>query len=234
MRTTCIILAGGLGTRLREAVPGKPKCLAPVGETSFLELQLRLLRAQGITDFVLSLGYLADQVLDEISHIQSDFTIRHVIEQKALGTGGAILFAMNTLGIDEALITNGDTYLSGDLSSLLAPLDLARNELCRMAVIQVDNVSRFGGVEIHNNLVTRFTEKGNPGPGRINAGFYRTCQQAFDKYHLDPGQQFSFETDLMPQLTRNSEVTATVISGDFTDIGVPDDYRNFCRTYEKN
>ncbi len=232
MSTTCVILAGGLGTRLKQAVPDRPKCLAPVGDTSFLAIQLRLLKTQGITDFVLSLGYMADLVCKEIERLKSEFSIKYVIEEQALGTGGAALYAMQFFDIEEALVTNGDTFLNGDLGALLQPLNTANNELCRMAVVKVGDISRFGGIEVNGNLVTAFAEKGGSGAGLINAGFYRTSRQAFDQYGFRAGAAFSFESNLMPQLSSRQQVTAVEINGDFTDIGVPSDYRKFCSDYE--
>ena len=231
MGTTCIILAGGLGTRLKQAVPDKPKCLAPVGIYSFLDIQLHLLRAQGITDFILSLGYMADLVCKEIEHLKNNFSIRYVIERQALGTGGATLFAMDTFQIDEALITNGDTFLNGNLVALLTPLELKKGELCKMAVVKVPDISRFGEIKMENGTVRSFAEKGGSGPGLINAGFYRANKQAFEKYGFRAGDTFSFESNLMPQLAKNSEVAAAIIEGDFTDIGVPEDYHKFCSDY---
>ena len=111
----CIVLAGGLGTRLRDAVPDRPKCLAPVGEHPFLELQLRALAAQGINRFVLSLGYMADMIQAAVKDFAVDAYIDCVVEPHPLGTGGAILHAMRHSKLDEAIAVNGDTMVNADL-----------------------------------------------------------------------------------------------------------------------
>lgn len=226
---SCIILAGGLGTRLRVAVPDKPKCLAPVGDKSFLQIQLELLASQGVKDFVLSLGYLAKMILLEVDRLKSQFSIRTVLEKEPLGTGGALLFAMHTVGQEEVLVTNGDTFLGGSLSDMLLPLDLAGGELARMAVIEVSDRSRYGGVEFSSGRVSGFAEKGKVGSGLINAGFYRLHRNALGS--LNPGEAFSFEATILPSLARQGQLGAAKIEGEFTDIGLPEDYFRFCKKY---
>jgi D-glycero-alpha-D-manno-heptose 1-phosphate guanylyltransferase len=227
----CIILAGGLGTRLRSVIPDKPKCLAPIGNKSFLEIQLGLLKHQGIDNFVLSLGHMANLVQEEVEKLRDEFNIGYVIEETPLGTGGAVLHVMNTLNIEEAMVTNGDTFLGGDLSAMLIPLNLSNNELCRMAVIEVPDMMRYGGVELNGDRLIGFKEKGQTGVGLINAGFYRLRNQAFLTTQLPAAS--SFETSLMPSLSNQNKVTASVIAGEFIDIGVPEDYTKFCNYHQQ-
>lgn len=223
---TCVVLVGGLGTRLRSAVADKPKCLAPVGDSNFIEIQIARLARAGVQDVVLSLGYLAEQVIDWIAASSHAAAVRHVVERERLGTGGAVAHVMDTLGLDEVLVANGDTYLEGDLSSMLVPLDRAAGEFFRMAVVTVVDRARFGGVEFDTRgQVVGFLEKGRRGPGAINAGLYRLCRAA-----LPPlgGGAYSLESDVLPQLVRRHSVRVSEIAGEFIDIGVPADYRRFC------
>ena len=88
MTETAIILAGGLGTRLRAVLPDTPKCLAPVGDTPFLFLLIDSLRRRGIEDIVLALGYKADSVIDALQNFDPKKQIRSVTESSPLGTGG--------------------------------------------------------------------------------------------------------------------------------------------------
>jgi D-glycero-alpha-D-manno-heptose 1-phosphate guanylyltransferase len=227
--TTCIILAGGLGTRLRAAVPDKPKCLAPIGRRSFLEVQLDMLARQGVRRFVLSLGHMADMVRDEAARLGSRFEISTVTETQPLGTGGAMWWTMSQLGLTEAVVTNGDTFLGGSLAGMMTPLAHAQGELARMAVLNVPDRARFGGVALEGAQVRGFLEKGAQGPGLINAGFYRVHRDCFARFA--PGQVFSFETDVLATLARQGSLRASVTDGAFTDIGVPDDYHRFCHEY---
>jgi len=225
-KRSCVVLAGGFGTRLREAVPDRPKCLAPVGARSFLEIHLDSLAGQGVDRFVLSLGHMAEMVIAAIEPLRTRYHIDCVIEESPLGTGGAVCYAMHQVGLDEAMLTNGDTFLDADLSDLMTPLALNAGERMRLAAVKVDDRSRFGGITLANRLVTGFLEKGAAGAGLINAGVYRVHRSAFG--NRAPGDVFSLETDVMPQLVQTGALKATVVLGSFIDIGVPLDYRRFC------
>ena len=223
---TCIILAGGLGTRLRTVVTDLPKCLAPIGGRPFLAIQIAQLKQAGINDVVLSLGHLADKVIHEITQGHLGEDVRFVVENHALGTGGAIRYAMNTLGLDEVLVVNGDTYIEGDLDPMLTSLNREARELFRMALVSVNDRQRFGSVEINDTgYVGGILEKGQEGPGLINGGLYRLCSAVFDKY---PTGSFSLEADLLPLLVARGCVSGYCIAGQFIDIGVPEDYMRFC------
>lgn len=226
MSVDCIVLAGGLGTRLRSTVPDLPKCLAPIAGRPFLEWQLRSLSERGIDRFVLALGHKAEAVLDALRMPWAQaLKIDVVIERNLLGTGGAARLAMDESGLDEALIANGDTFLGGSMASMLAPLGVKDGELMRMALVKVSDRTRFGGVEINAaQCVEAFLAKGQIGAGLINAGLYRIHRRAFDGQA--PGN-FSMETQVIPRLLDASALQARELAGPFIDIGVPDDYRLF-------
>lgn len=226
LRQTCIVLAGGLGTRLRSAVADVPKCLAPVGGRPFIEIQIAALVHAGVDEVVLSLGFLADKVIDAVGRMDGRQRVRHVVEAELQGTGGAVAFAMDRMGLEEALVVNGDSYLDGDISGMLTPLDASAGELFRMAVVRVLDRGRFGGVQIdRQGQVLGFWEKGQQGPGEINAGLYRLRRDA-----LPAGRKgaFSLEAEVLPGLVRRGAVRALSVHGCFTDIGVPEDYFRFC------
>lgn len=226
MNPSCIVLAGGLGTRLRSAVPDLPKCLAPIAGKPFLEWQLRSLADRGVAHFVLALGHGADQVMQAIAQPwASGLKIDAVIERELLGTGGAARFAMDEAGLDDALIANGDTFLGGPLDAMLAPLALADGESMRIATVQVPDRARFGGVAVDEaRRVEAFLEKGQTGAGPINAGLYRIHRRAFDG---EAAGAFSMETSVMPRLVARGALQAREMAGPFIDIGIPEDYRLF-------
>ena len=226
MTITCVILAGGLGTRLRSAVPNSPKCLAPIAGRPFLEWQLRSLVARGINHFVLALGHGSTEVLESLRQPWArSFSIETVIERDLLGTGGAARFAMDEIGLKDALIVNGDTFLGGPLQPMFTPLDLVGGEFMRIATVQVADRSRFGGVAVDSDQrVIAFLEKGQTNAGPINAGLYRIHRQAFDHEDEVP---FSMETQVMPHLVTKYALHAREIAGPFIDIGIPSDYLLF-------
>jgi D-glycero-alpha-D-manno-heptose 1-phosphate guanylyltransferase len=230
---TCIILAGGLGTRLQSVIGDLPKCLAPVGRHSFLEMQIRQLATIGVDHVVLSLGYLADRIIKFIDQVDSPLPIQYVTEREQLGTGGAILHAMETLGLEEVLVSNGDTWLEGDLTSMLAPLEYADGERFRMAVVDVIDRTRFGRVEADpQGRICRFIEKGRGEGGLINAGFYRLCRQALPFNRV--AGPLSLELEVLPHLASLRAIRACKIHGTFIDIGIPEDYYRFCNLYDEN
>lgn len=220
------MLAGGLGTRLRSVLGDRPKCLAPVGAEPFLLLQLRHLAAAGISRFVLSLGHLAPQVVEALRGVDIGVPVQTVVEPRPLGTGGGLLLSMAQAGIDECLVTNGDTWLDAPLAALLQPLDLARGERCRLAALAVADRSRFGGLTLSGSVVTGFEPAGASGPGLVNAGFYRMHRSAFDGFA--PGAALSLEREVLVPLARAGALHAARVDGRFIDIGVPEDYRRFC------
>lgn len=230
LSSTCVVLAGGLGTRLGSVLGGLPKCLAPVAGRHFLALQLDALAAAGVARFVLSLGYGADAVMAVLPELRTRHAVDTVVEHERLGTGGAMLFAMDHAGLDECLITNGDTFLEGSLETMLQPLDRSAGALLRVATVEVSDRGRFGGLAVANGRVLSFVEKGSSEPGPINAGMYRVARAAFGDRM--PGNFFSFEQDVMPSLVAAGAVAAASTGGAFIDIGVPDDYRRFCTRYE--
>src|SRR5687767_15037597 len=93
-RVSAIILAGGLGTRLREAVPDLPKCMAPVAGRPFISFVIDSLRMQGVEHFVFSLGYKSEMIEEWLQKNYPTLDYDTVIEEEPLGTGGAIALAM--------------------------------------------------------------------------------------------------------------------------------------------
>lgn len=231
LHKSCIVLAGGLGTRLRNAVPLVPKCLAPIAGQPFLRWQLESLAQRGVEHFVLSLGNGSSQVLEALQDPwATKLRIEYVIEDGALGTGGATRFAMAQSNLNEALIVNGDTFLGGSLDVMFAPLDIEHDELMRVATVNMQDRSRYGGIEVdQENHVINFFEKGQAGPGQINAGLYRIGIKAFGD---GSNSVFSLETEVMPKLVVSRSLQARELAGPFIDIGVPDDYYLFNKLHK--
>lgn len=228
MSVTCIVLAGGLGTRLRSAVPDRPKCLAPVGARPFLALQLQMLRRRGIQRFVLALGHGAAAVRDAVTGFGGAARIDMVVEPSPLGTGGAVQHALRAWGLAEALVVNGDTWIDADLAGLLHPL--GEGEMMRLGLVNVADRGRYGGVELDGGgRVARFVPSGQPGPGLINAGIARLRIAAFDA--VAGRVPCSLEVDVLPVLAGRGALGGVLLDGDFIDIGVPEDYRLFCTRF---
>jgi NDP-sugar pyrophosphorylase family protein len=224
INSKAVLLVGGLGTRLRAVVHSTPKSLAPIGDRPFLELLVRQLASQGIRRLVLCTGYLADQIETAFGD-GSEFgvTIEYSREPQALGTAGAIKFAQSLLDrLPYFLTMNGDSFLKVDFKPLIEAHQL-RGGLATLAVVSVNNASRYGTVRINSqSRVVEFCEKtGEDSPGLINAGVYAFSPKIFGYIPSGPA---SLEKDVFPNILSHG-VFAVAQEGTFIDIGTPADYK---------
>jgi NDP-sugar pyrophosphorylase family protein len=218
-----VLLVGGLGTRLRSAVPSLPKTLASVGDKPFLELLVRQLGSQELRQLVMCTGYLAEQI-QEVFLDGSDFgaTIEYSKETVPLGTAGALKLAQPCLQNEsEFLVINGDTFLEIDFNEFI----LSHRKHCSlatMAVVPAENSSRYGTVQVREDgRILGFLEKtGQNAPGLINAGVYVFSTAALA---LIPQGPVSLEREVFPLLVEQG-FYAIEQRGIFIDIGTPDDY----------
>jgi NDP-sugar pyrophosphorylase family protein len=219
-----IILVGGLGTRLREAVPDVPKPMAPIGGSPFLDIILKQLGGFGdIRKAVLAAGYKADHLLARYrDNRQFGVEIDFSVERTPMGTGGAICQALPSTDSESVLVLNGDSYVDYELSGLVETHN-QHNALVTLVVIEVPDTTRFGSLKTDpgSGKVLEFMEKGDSkGRGLINAGVYLLRRSAFEKMPLEAA---SFERDFLPGLL--ARTYAHLVNGLFIDIGVPDSYR---------
>ncbi|MDR1535781.1 MAG: nucleotidyltransferase family protein [Planctomycetota bacterium] len=230
--TEALVLAGGLGTRLRSAVPDLPKPLAPVGGRPFLEHLLSHWRRRGIDRFVLSVGYKADLISDHFGTGYLGAAIDYVREEEPLGTGGALALAFRRIAFRgrRILLLNGDTWFPADLEGLLAAADPERP--VNLVLVRVEANDRYGGVELDGRGgVVRFGLPAEGKPALINAGCYLlNCAKVAAGLAGFP-ERFSLEADWLAPLAESGKVGGIIQEADFIDIGVPDDYRRFCRDY---
>jgi D-glycero-alpha-D-manno-heptose 1-phosphate guanylyltransferase len=216
-----IILAGGLGTRLRNAVPDLPKCMAPVAGRPFLFNIINYLRSQGIEKFIFSLGY-KHEVIEEYLHSQfSALTYKCVVEEEPLGTGGAIKLACSKANEENVLVTNGDTLFKISIDDLAA-LHHDNAADVTLALKPMTNFERYGIVETNeNNFITKFREKQFCKQGNINGGVYLLNVIHFMENDWPP--VFSFEKDFL-EISR-FRLFGSVQDSYFIDIGIPEDFQ---------
>ena len=219
----CIILAGGLGSRLREVLSEEtPKVLAPVAEKPFLWWLIHQLYQQGIRHVVLALGYGAGMVRDTLASEvwPSDLVIHSVVETIPLGTGGALRFAFDSTSSDPILLVNGDTLTDVDYGKLVS-CHTRKHATVTVALAEVPDASRYGLVEYSaNGNVTGFREKeyGSRCQGFINAGVY--CLSRHWVSSLPIGKTISLERELLP-LMIGQGLFAYSSAHRFIDIGTP-------------
>ncbi len=217
-----IILAGGLGTRLRSAVPDLPKCMAPVAGRPFLYYVISHLQMQGVQHFVFSLGYKAEVILD---YLQENFPALQydvVIEPEPLGTGGAIALALTKAIGTDVVIANGDTLFKIDLPAVLH-VHQSCGAACTLALKPMQQFDRYGVVELsENGKIQSFKEKQFYNNGLINGGMYVLNKKRFLQRSFP--QKFSFEKEYLEAAQFEGIFYGCVQDAYFIDIGIPGDF----------
>jgi D-glycero-alpha-D-manno-heptose 1-phosphate guanylyltransferase len=215
-----VILAGGLGTRLRSRLTNLPKSMAPVGGRPFLAYLLDQLISAECPRVILSVGYLREAIFSAFHDNYRGMRVDYAIEETPLGTGGAIRLAMAQAEQPSVFVLNGDTYVDAALDAMLA-FHVASGRSLTIAVTQVSDTARYGGVIVDDGLVTGFVEKGRSGTGWINAGLYVLSSDFPWPEGLDA--PFSFETGVLVPFLDRIRPAAFPHAGDFLDIGIPED-----------
>lgn len=226
MSSKAIILAGGLGTRLREVLSDVPKPLAPVNGIPYLAYMVNMLYRKGIHDIVIAAGYKAehfDAFVEEQHAALPGLKLSLVVEPEPLGTGGAVRYCYEQHPARHYFIFNGDSYCDFRLSKLR---DTAFERGAAMVVAQVNDISRYGEVDFSaSGRITSFHEKHpEQRSGWINAGIYSIPASVIAA--MPAGQPFSFEKEILPSLVKSGLYAVKAI-GPFIDIGIPEDYRQF-------
>ena len=220
-----IILVGGLGTRLREVVPDLPKPMVSINGKPFLDLILSLLNKCGsIERVILAVGYMADKIIERYEKSsQYSFEILFSVEEKLLGTGGAIKNALKYTETNNVLVLNGDSFVEVDLYDFLKK-HLQTNADMTIVLKELENSNRYGSVKIdEDNKITCFEEKKTGlSKGLINAGVYMIKKTLFDS--IKEQTVISLEKELLPVFIKK-DVFGYIGKGKFIDIGIPETYR---------
>lgn len=225
-----LVLAGGFGTRLRSVVAEVPKALAPVGDVSFLHLQIEHWKIQGLKSFVFLLHHQADLIIDFLRNEQQgllkDCEVQWLVEPSPMDTGGAIAYAIERLNISGGfLVTNADTWLGTGIK------ELWQADSPAIGVVNVGDVGRYGSVKFDDKyIITCFHEKSaSAGTVWINAGLCHLKAELFKECNHEP---FSLERIGFTSWAARGILKAVPLESSFIDIGVPDDYFRFCRWIE--
>jgi len=186
-----IILAGGFGTRLRDAIPDLPKCMAPVNGRPFLFYVINYLRSQGIEKFIFSLGYKHEIIEAYLNAEFPTLDFQCLIEKEPLGTGGAILASCYKTSEQTVLVLNGDTIFKVDLEKAFAN-HVKHDSDCTLLLKPMDDFDRYGVVELNKDYsIASFKEKQQYEEGLINGALYVLNTKKFLAEYLP--LKFSFE-----------------------------------------
>jgi len=219
--TEAIVLAGGMGTRLRAAVADLPKPMAPVAGRPFLCYILDQLAEQGIERVILSVGYLWQSIHAYFGASYAGIALDYSVEEQPLGTGGALSAALLRAETSRVLSMNGDSWLGFDYSSLAALEANGEPFALALALRRLEDASRYGRVEMDGRCVRRFHAAGAPGPGLVNAGVYLLARDIFSTRNVPA--HFSFEAFVEKQID-DLRPLGVIADGHFIDIGIPSSF----------
>ena len=217
-----VILAGGLGTRVRDSLPDRPKPMALVAGRPFLEWVVRYLAAQGVRQFILSTGHLGEVVRTHFARGIGSLKISCVWERELLDTAGGFLNCVDSVTSRPGwwIVCNGDSLAVADLGDLLNSTAATGDVNGAILGVEVADTGRYGRLIVSDSGELKgFVEK-RSGPGIINAGFYLLR----DEFVRSLGQvrPLSFERDVFPEALKDgSRLQVVVTNGAFLDIGTP-------------
>lgn len=220
MVTEAVILAGGLGTRLRGALPDLPKAMAPIAGRPFLAYLLEFLQASGIRRVILAVGYRSEAIRNFFGSNYAGLELAYSVEEEPLGTGGALQQSLRQVQGEFAFVLNGDTFLKIEYCDFAAVLNDQPRPQLAVALLRVPDTSRYGAVVVSGGRIRGFTARGTAGSGLINAGCYLAARDIFERHPMPP--KFSWESDFLEAQLAVLQPVAFECDAPFIDIGIPD------------
>ena len=217
-----IVLAGGLGTRLKEVTGSIPKVMAPVDGRPFLEYLLNYLVVNKITKVILATGYGSEILKTHFGDTYKNMTLVWSPEEVPLGTGGATLQALNLAEDDLVFIVNGDTLFNVPLEEMADNVGNHFSSIC-IALKPMSHFDRYGSVALKKSVITHFKEKMWCNEGLINGGVYLISRNWL--INRAPGKKFSLENDILEKYVSEGQMSAFICNEYFIDIGIPVDFK---------
>jgi len=217
-----VILCGGMGTRLKTVVDGKPKPMAEIDNRPFIDILIGYISTFGFQRFILCTGYKAESIQEYYKSKKCEVEILIIKEQELLGTGGAVKNVQPLIGSNPFLVLNGDSFLDMDLCKFVE-FHLEKKALLSIALINTKDAKSYGSIEVDNSgRITEFCEKKEKNQESIiNAGIYLFNREIFSL--MPSARKFSLEYDFFPKIV-NREIYGYLTKGLFIDIGTPERY----------
>lgn len=204
---TAVILAGGLGSRLRPVTFEIPKILIPIKGITLLEHVINKLKEAKVKTIFLSIGYMNEKIQDYVNSLNLDLEIHYIIENEPLGTAGWINLITNEQKekyfSDKFIVLNGDNLFDLDWDKF----ETNFKGICTIALTSVSNVSEYGVAKLNDDKIEKFIEKPkkeDAPSNKINSGYYIFSPKLFD-LSFDK-KKIMFETDVFPELASKGEL----------------------------
>ena len=219
-----IILAGGMGTRLKTVVNNVPKPMADIDGMPFLELLIYNLINHGADEFFLCVSYMKEKIIQYFGNQYRGCKISYSLESEPLGTGGAIKRVFENYEIEDAIIVNGDTFVKMNYN-----LFYNQNKSFNLAIAlrKEKDVSRYGSVKVTDKYIYRFSEKNSNTTGYINAGVYFVNNRLLQFFPQK--KVFSFEKEFLETYVTYQSTPYYLVDDYFIDIGIPESYYLACK-----
>lgn len=224
-----ILLAGGLGTRLKRVVSDRPKPMALIEGKPFMEYVIHELSRYHIQEIIFAVGYKGSMVEEYFGDgARLGIKASYSYEKELLGTAGAIKLAGKQITEDWFFVLNADTFYQLDYTRLLEVRD-KKNLDFALVLRQVQDVSRYGRALLCEGMLTEFNEKTSKAvPGMINGGIYLMSRKLLADI---PEGKVSLENEMIPKWMSFQDTRyrlgGIVNEGYFIDIGIPEDYFRF-------
>lgn len=219
-----ILLAGGLGTRLKPLTDKIPKCLVPIGGKPLLQIWLENLSGAGVTDFLINTHHLAVQVEEFVQQSEFSRQIKLVHEHELLGTAGTLSANIDFFGGEDGFLIHADNYCLADFPAFINAHRHRPNEsLMTMMTFEASDPTQCGIVELDRGLVIRFHEKQLSPPGRLaNAAVYLIGADLLSNFIKDFPLVSDFSTEVIPRLL--GRISAFHTQDTMIDVGTPVTY----------
>jgi D-glycero-alpha-D-manno-heptose 1-phosphate guanylyltransferase len=221
-----LVLAGGLGTRLRPALSDRPKAMADIGGRPFISLLFDQLIRFGFNRVIVATGYRAESISGYFGSRYQDLELVYSKENEPLGTGGALKLAHRHIHKQHVLVMNGDTFVDFALRGFFLK-HLKTKSLVSLLLCKADDARAYGSVKMDNQgRITAFVEKKRElGSGCVSAGNYLISRDALKM--LPGSKKFSLESKFFPTLVEGRGLMGHCSNNPLHDIGTPDTYRYF-------
>jgi NDP-sugar pyrophosphorylase family protein len=222
-----MILAAGLGTRLRPLTNHLPKPLLPIAGTPLIVWNLLLLRRHGITDVIVNLhhlGHLIEQALGDGAQLGLRLTYSH--EPVILGTGGGIKQAESYFGGEPFLVLNGDTLLELDLGAVVR-FHREQGGLATMVLRDDPEADQWGAVEVDaGRRILRINGRGTAGDGSVAKRMFAGIHVMHPRLLRDvpAGRESSIIDAYVREIERGEAVFGFDMEGYWSDIGTSQRY----------
>jgi len=233
-----LVLCGGLGTRLKSQLPpDTPKILAHINGRPFIKYFFHYLENQGIKKIILCTGYGHSAIQEWVNKkYDGEMVIRCSLEEKPLGTGGAIKNAGKMIDSDTFFVINGDTFFNLDYTTFLNSF-LKKEATGAVALCKKSDPSDYGTIKLDSeNRVVLYEEKTTSSNSHnlINAGIYLFKKNVLND--IPSNIKSSLEYDIIPKIIRKNKslIYGFQYPDDFIDIGTPKNYQIAFRILKKH